>query len=770
MSKSKLSKRAIAVSGLSVLVLGICVFFASILYPAGPIPTCAASPGPNQKPVISTNGEWTIANFVIGVTPPGGSFLLQTALEYITATDLEDGDITDNIIVSGFSAVDVTTPGTYFVYFDVTDSGGLAADTFKREINVRQPGTNSPGRCYEQSDLSDTFTIECSPNTPPTITLLGANPISLLLNATFTDPGATATDTEDGSLTSGIIKTGTVTTTAIGTYTLIYTVTDSGGLSASTTRTVNVTAPTLTTQCSDGIDNDGDGMVDMQDPGCSSTTDDSENQPPVITVLGDNPLVLSFGISFNEPSATVSDPEDGNINSRLVIGGDTINTSLPRDYIITYNATDSKGLAAEQKTRAVQVQAQPTGAVITMNDSALRIYDEQAQDQGNGAALVTWKTDAPATSRVAYGTTTVTAIGPSGQNYGYGFMTYEDSALLMSHSMLIFNIGQGAQYYFRPFSNNSAYKPAVGKELTLLSVQPLPVTPTAPVTPTLPPVNLNPVPTPATPLTPTECNYLLEYLRMGDANNPVEVRKLQVFLKEREGFNDLAITNIFDQATLDAVNIFQMRYKQDALSPWGYEQPTGYVYITTKKKVNELYCQKPFPLTLSQQAEIENFKLFFESIPETTGQGSIGQGPVEENISAESETVGSGETAVAPSPLTVVASDRISDLSTSAQETQVLAKIKEVIGEEGTISEGILGDSKEVNNGEKEREGFNEVFLAGLQGVVSSARPIYWLIVTWFVLISASLVLFFIARRRRLASAGALPSTGEFIPETFLNE
>ncbi len=38
-------------------------------------------------------------------------------------------------------------------------------------------------------------------------------------------------------------------------------------------------------QCSDGIDNDGDGYVDMQDPACSGTTDNTEspfNQPPQV--------------------------------------------------------------------------------------------------------------------------------------------------------------------------------------------------------------------------------------------------------------------------------------------------------------------------------------------------------------------------------------------------------------------------------------------------------------------------------------------------------
>ena len=76
-------------------------------------------------------------------------------------------------------------------------------------------------------------------NTPPTITLIGANPLNLT-NTPFVDPGATATDLEDGDLTSAIVKTGTANASTTGTYILTYVVKDSGNLYATTTRTVNV--------------------------------------------------------------------------------------------------------------------------------------------------------------------------------------------------------------------------------------------------------------------------------------------------------------------------------------------------------------------------------------------------------------------------------------------------------------------------------------------------------------------------------------------------
>ena len=39
----------------------------------------------------------------------------------------------------------------------------------------------------------------------------------------------------------------------------------------------NESTQTVVTQCSDGVDNDGDGLTDMADPGCSSSLDDDES-------------------------------------------------------------------------------------------------------------------------------------------------------------------------------------------------------------------------------------------------------------------------------------------------------------------------------------------------------------------------------------------------------------------------------------------------------------------------------------------------------------
>jgi len=129
------------------------------------------------------------------------------------------------------------------------------------------------------------------------------------------------------------------------------------------------------------------------------------------------------------------------------------------------------------------------------------------------------------------------------------------------------------------------------------------------------------------------CDYLKDYLHINWQNNPAEMIKLQVFLKELEGFNNLVVTSVFDQQTFDAVAIFQVRYQDDILTPWGYADGefTGFVYILTKKKINEIVCNKAFPLNAAQEEEIEQFRAFLENlrsrgieVPEGFGGGSTG--------------------------------------------------------------------------------------------------------------------------------------------------
>ena len=52
-----------------------------------------------------------------------------------TAFDEEDGDITSKIVVD--NQVDTSKPGTFYVYYNVTDSDGNKAEQASREVIVK---------------------------------------------------------------------------------------------------------------------------------------------------------------------------------------------------------------------------------------------------------------------------------------------------------------------------------------------------------------------------------------------------------------------------------------------------------------------------------------------------------------------------------------------------------------------------------------------------------------------------------------------------------
>ncbi|MCO4844382.1 MAG: DUF5011 domain-containing protein [Sulfurovum sp.] len=96
-------------------------------------------------------------------------------------------------------------------------------------LNACGGGSSSTG------SIDDNTTVDA---TPPVITVLGNNPTTVVQNYIYTDAGATALDDIDGPLDT--ITTGSVDTSTVGIYSIIYTATDSAGNTAEATRTVNV--------------------------------------------------------------------------------------------------------------------------------------------------------------------------------------------------------------------------------------------------------------------------------------------------------------------------------------------------------------------------------------------------------------------------------------------------------------------------------------------------------------------------------------------------
>jgi hypothetical protein len=78
--------------------------------------------------------------------------------------------------------------------------------------------------------------------TPPTVSLKGANPMTLSIGSTTGDPGATANDDKDGDISTKITSDWSTKVNASmkGSYTVTYSVSDAAGNTGTATRTVNV--------------------------------------------------------------------------------------------------------------------------------------------------------------------------------------------------------------------------------------------------------------------------------------------------------------------------------------------------------------------------------------------------------------------------------------------------------------------------------------------------------------------------------------------------
>lgn len=87
-------------------------------------------------------------------------------------------------------------------------------------------------------------------------------------------------------------------------------------------------------------------------PGCSK--DDTD--PPVITLIGDDPLDIEMRSNYQDPGATAEDEEDGDLTSSIQIDDSEVNTDLPGEYTVYFSVSDAAGNIANA-TRTVDVFA-----------------------------------------------------------------------------------------------------------------------------------------------------------------------------------------------------------------------------------------------------------------------------------------------------------------------------------------------------------------------------------------------------------------------------
>ncbi len=79
-----------------------------------------------------------------------------------------------------------------------------------------------------------------------------------------------------------------------------------------------------------------------------------DDMPPVLTLVGANPLALNLGAPFEDPGAIAVDDRDGEITSRVLVSG-VVDSAVLGTYVRTYLAIDSAGNEAPPLMRTVRV-------------------------------------------------------------------------------------------------------------------------------------------------------------------------------------------------------------------------------------------------------------------------------------------------------------------------------------------------------------------------------------------------------------------------------
>ncbi|MBW1296019.1 immunoglobulin-like domain-containing protein [Aquimarina litoralis] len=281
------------------------------------LPDCTNNPG-----VQITNDTFDSSGSTPDTTAPvisltgDAAVTVEAATTYsdagATALDDRDGDITAAIIT--VNPVDTSIPGVYTVSYNINDDAGNAAAEVTREVTV-----------------SDT--------TVPVISLTGDAAVTVEAGSTYTDAGATASDSLDGDITADIVTINPVNTAVSGIYTVTYNVSDAAGNDAiQITREVTVSDTTI----------------------------------PVITLTGDAAVTVEAGTTYSDAGATASDSFDGNITADIVTIN-PVNTAMPGVYTVTYNVSDAAGNDAVEVTREVTVSDTTIPVISLTGDAAVTV-------------------------------------------------------------------------------------------------------------------------------------------------------------------------------------------------------------------------------------------------------------------------------------------------------------------------------------------------------------------------------------------------------------
>ncbi|MGN5653056.1 M4 family metallopeptidase [Bacillus sp. Brlt_9] len=183
-----------------------------------------------QTVIVEGNGETSDLNPTLTVPVAatihvGDSF---DPMAKVKAIDKEDGDLTSKVKIDG--KVDTSKAGTYVLTYTVTDSKG------------------------HEGTAKQTVTVKVREEVKNEIPILKVPTTTTITKGDQFDPmaGVSATDKENGDLTSKVVYEGALDTTKAGTFEIIYSVTDSVGNEVHTIQKVLVKDKGITNNSNNG--------------------------------------------------------------------------------------------------------------------------------------------------------------------------------------------------------------------------------------------------------------------------------------------------------------------------------------------------------------------------------------------------------------------------------------------------------------------------------------------------------------------------------------
>jgi prepilin-type N-terminal cleavage/methylation domain-containing protein len=255
-------------------------------------------------------------------------------------------------------------------YLIVDEDGGVALN-----INYSDKCATKEFSDSEVIITDSSCTVSISAGNPA-ITLIGDNYIEHRVGRNYTDLGVLAMDSTDGNITDKVIITGSVNIDQLGTYNITYSVTNSLGNSSNISRTVKVVDPI----------------------------------PPVITIIGSNPLTYQASSSYVDQGATAIDEYDGDISSKILVTSN-VTPGIVGTYKVVYYIIDMAGnsITAERGVNVVDTNMPTVAFSQNGNSTYAKTYSTTVTVTDNGTLNTTtlkyqWTTSATAPSEASFTT------------------------------------------------------------------------------------------------------------------------------------------------------------------------------------------------------------------------------------------------------------------------------------------------------------------------------------------------------------------------------